>query len=147
MNIDQSIQLGIFLVGVLSIGLTLIAIWDAKAKSREETRIKNEEKLQASAHEQAKKIENLKEARVDSLFAGMASAMKQLQDQQKELSKEYQAVSNDLKNHRVEVQSLQTVTKIEMDHIKAALGDLREEVKSVVKYIGEGKVRISGPKF
>lgn len=123
------------IAGIFTVGLGLIQVWDSKASARLD-----------KAHAQAKEISSLKEARVDSLFAGMASAMKQLQDQQRDMSKEYQAVSADLKNHRIEVQSLQTVTKIEMDHIKATLAELREEVKSVTKDIGEGWVRVSSPK-
>jgi adenine-specific DNA methylase len=147
MTIDQAIQFGIFLVGVLSVGLTLIAIWDSKAKAREETRLKNEEKLQQKAHDQAKEIGELKEARVESLFAAMGKALKQMQDDQREEKKDRIEFSADLKNHRVEVQSLQTVTKIEMDHIKATLSELRSEVKSVVTHLGGGMVRVSGPKF
>jgi DNA anti-recombination protein RmuC len=131
---DFCILLG-SIAGIFAAGLVLIQIWDSKAVRRQD-----------KAHEQAKEISSLKEARVDSLFAGMASAMKQLQDQQRDMSKEYQAVSSDLKNHRVEVQSLQTVTKLEIEHIKAALQEIREEVKSVTKDIGEGWVRVSSPK-
>jgi 23S rRNA pseudoU1915 N3-methylase RlmH len=150
MNVDQLIQLGLLLVGLLSIGLTLISFNDIRAKSREETRLKNEEKLQANAHEQAKRIENLKESRVDSLFAGMAQAMKQMQDQQKEMSKEYQGVLSDLRQNRAEMQLDRQSAKIEIEHIKETLKELRTEVKSIVVNIpGSGGLQrvTGGPKF
>jgi Tfp pilus assembly protein PilO len=147
MTTDQLVQLGIFLVGVLTIGLTLIAFFDSKAKAREETRIKNEEKLQATAHEQATRIENLKEARVDSLFAGMAAGMKQMQDHIREMTKEHQGVMSDLRQNRSEMQTDRQVTKIEIEAIKESLKELRTEVKSVVTQLPGNWQRVSGPKF
>lgn len=150
MTTDQTIQIGLLLVGILSIGMTLISISDYKAKAREETRLANEEKLQASAHEKAKTIENLKEQRVDSLFAGMAQAMKQMQDQQKDLSKEYQSVSTDIRLNRNEMQSDRQISKIEIEAIKETLKELRTEVKSIVHNIpGSGGLQriTGGPKF
>lgn len=149
MTADQAIQVCILLVGILTVGITLIAFFDSRAKSREETRVENEKELLKQAHEQAAKIENLKEARVDSLFAGMAAGMKQMQDHIKEMSKEHQGVMSDLRQNRSEMQTDRQVSKIEIEQIKETLRELRSEVKSIVTNIpGSGGLsRVSGPKF
>lgn len=140
MSVGDYIGLGSLIVALFVAGLMLIQYWSAKVEAREKM-------LQDRDHEISKELAEAEKNRINGLFAGMAAAMKQLQDQAREDRHDRMDFSQELRLHRSDLKELQTVTKIEMEHVKASLVEVREEVKSMVKYIGEGKVRVSGPKF
>lgn len=140
MAISDWINTALCLATLAGAGFGLMQFWITRSEEKEK-------RLQDREHKLALELAASEKTRVDTMFASFAAAMKQIQNQQKETVKDFQSFAGDLRAYRVESQNDRTIVKIEMDHIKESVVHVREEIKSVAKYIGEGKIRISGPKF
>lgn len=134
------INAGIFLATAFAGVTALIVFWLTKSEEKER-------RLQDRAHELEKKLIDDEKKRVDSLFAGAAQIMKQLQDRLRESERDVQGLSTTIQAYRAEAKADRELAKVEFDHLKVSLGECREEVKGMVKYLGEGKFRVSGKKF
>lgn len=140
MGTGDWINLGICIATMAAVTLGLIQFWLTRS---EEKAIR----LQDREHELATKLQAQEKRRIDNLFTAFGAALKQVQDIQKQNNKDFQEFSLEIARYRNELQTERAVAKIETDHIKETLSEVREELKSVVKYLGEGKFRVSGKKF
>lgn len=140
MTTGDWINLGICIVTTAGLGFALIQFWLTRSEAKES-------RLQDRTHSLKKEIDKNEKERIDAIFAGFAQALKQVQDQQKKMESDFSAFMNELRTMREEVHTERAVIKLEVEHVKESLATVREEVKTMVKYLGEGKFRVSGKKF